>query len=148
MRDYQTCEAALAELAGGTRSSLRFPPGMEPPLPSFANLAEIWWIEELHNARETWTGRQEDVIKGILEVLESEGGPVVQEYMTWIADHVVPVEIPAGAAEGAILIAQFARVGRETPRPDCRPLMGCGPTPSKTWESGLRTAGCRTRWSL
>ena len=107
MRDRQTCEAALAVLAGGVRSSLRFPPGMEPPLPSLANLCEIWWLEELHDARETWSRRHEDVIKGILEVLESEGGPVVQEYMTWIADHVVPAEIPLGAAEGAFLIAEF-----------------------------------------
>ena len=107
MRDRQTCEEELAVLAGRIRENLRFPPGVAPPLPTLDDLAAVWWLDELHDARQEWWKRHGDVIKGILEVLKSEGGPVVQAYMTWLSNHVVPAEFPAGADEGAVVFAQL-----------------------------------------
>ena len=103
----QTCEDDLAVLARRTRERLQFPTGVEPPLPTLDDLAEVWWLETLHDARQEWSRRHDDVIRGILEVLESEGGPVVQEYMTWISENTVPTETPEGAAEGAFVTAQI-----------------------------------------
>ena len=103
----QTCEDELAVLAGRIRERLQFPLGMAPPLPTLKDLAAAWWLEELHDARQEWWKRHGEVIEGILEVLKNEGGPVIQEYMTWIAEHAVPTLPPTDAAESARLFAQL-----------------------------------------